>query len=344
MSNSCDKFGFQNRVWNSRQNNTRNNTRNDNTSWRRGQTQEQTEAQRQRRESNVSISSLSVSVSSTTRSDNTSKCIITFTLIVDNLPNDNIESLCCHVTEHTGFINGQEFFNARIHKSVNIPNAYLGVVHFRKFRESGVALRKLVTQKYMNQNVTWYREERNALITKLEEKRVARPVPVPGPVPGPTRNGRFPKPQTRRGGSGSSSMQWRSGVHNRDVQFTSETKQDDDVSSPTQSESLVSVLSSQPQTALQSQSEQKDDSMPYMHILEAHQSRVREEPQSQVQSQVYSRSSFECIVCQSNARQILFHPCNHFVACSQCADEWNQTKGTCPICYAKIEATQKVYT
>lgn len=50
-------------------------------------------------------------------------------------------------------------------------------------------------------------------------------------------------------------------------------------------------------------------------------------------------SKNECSICMENQRQIIFHPCNHFVSCEKCSIKFN----SCPFCKQVIISKNKIF-
>ena len=50
----------------------------------------------------------------------------------------------------------------------------------------------------------------------------------------------------------------------------------------------------------------------------------------------------ECTLCLHNLRDVIYKPCGHIVACSECATKWKSLNGTCPICRTKITSFESV--
>jgi len=48
----------------------------------------------------------------------------------------------------------------------------------------------------------------------------------------------------------------------------------------------------------------------------------------------------QCIMCYDNKKNLLFLPCNHHIACSNCYVQF-QKKDECPVCKQKITNLEK---
>ncbi|MBJ23812.1 MAG: hypothetical protein CMB64_04005 [Euryarchaeota archaeon] len=53
----------------------------------------------------------------------------------------------------------------------------------------------------------------------------------------------------------------------------------------------------------------------------------------------YPIDVLQCIICCENQREKAFSPCNHFLMCSRCANQFH----VCPICSCDITDTFTIY-
>jgi hypothetical protein len=49
-----------------------------------------------------------------------------------------------------------------------------------------------------------------------------------------------------------------------------------------------------------------------------------------------------CSLCHDNIRDVIYKPCNHFMACLACAEEWKRQSATCPFCRRQITSIETV--
>ena len=50
---------------------------------------------------------------------------------------------------------------------------------------------------------------------------------------------------------------------------------------------------------------------------------------------MYNSKCMICLLDTAN-REVVYHPCGHFMTCSTCSIEWNKTSDTCPYCNQKV--------